>query len=37
MIKEEKKEIKQENSELREWTEKDNNKIENIYNPYYEL
>ena len=37
MIKEEEKEIKQENSELREWTEKDNNEIENIYNLYYKL
>jgi len=37
MIKEEEEEIEQENSRLREWTEKDNNEMENICNLYYEL
>jgi len=37
MIKEEEEEIEQENSRLREWTEKDDNKMENICNLYYEL
>jgi len=36
-IKEEKKEIEQENLGLREWTEEDNNEIGNICNPYYKL
>ena len=36
MIKEEKEEIDQEESRLREWN-KENNEMENIYNPYYEL
>jgi len=36
-IKEEKEEIEQENLGLREWTEEDNNKIENICDPYYKL
>ena len=37
MIKEEKEEIRQENSGLKEQTEEDNNKIGNICNPYYKL
>jgi len=37
IIKEEEKEIEQENLGLREWTEKDYNKIGNICNLYYEL
>ena len=36
-IKEEKKEIEQENSGLREQTEKDNDEMKNICNPYYKL
>jgi len=36
-IKEEEKETKQENSGIKEWTEKDNNEIGNIGDPYYEL
>jgi len=36
-IKEEKEEIEQESSGLREWTEEDDNEIENIYDPYYKL
>jgi len=36
-IKEEEKEIEQENLGLREWTEKDYNKIGNICDLYYEL
>jgi len=36
MIKEEKEEIDQEESRLREWN-KENNEMGNIYNPYYEL
>jgi len=36
-IKEEEKETKQENSGIKEWTEKDNNEIGNIDDPYYEL
>ena len=35
-IKEEEEEIEQESSGLKEWTE-DDNKMGNIYNPYYEL
>ena len=37
MIKEKDKEIKQESSGLREWTEEDVNKMKNICDPYYEL
>jgi len=33
----EEKEIKEENSEVREWTEEDDNKIGNMTDPYYEL
>jgi len=36
-IKEENEEIEQESSGLREWTEEDDNKMENICDPYYEL
>jgi len=36
-IKEENEEIKQESSGLREWTEEDDDKMENICDPYYEL
>jgi len=36
-IKEEEEEIEQESSGLKEWTEEDDNEIENICNPYYEL
>jgi len=36
-IKEEKKEIGQENLGLKEWIEEDNNKMENICDLYYEL
>ena len=36
-IKEKKEEIEQENSGLREQTEKDNDEMENICNPYYKL
>jgi len=35
IVKEE--EIRKENSEVREWTEEDNNKMGNMMNPYYEL
>ena len=35
-IKEEEKEIGQEESRLREWNEEDN-EMENIYDPYHEL
>jgi len=37
MIKEKDEEIKQESSELREWTEEDDDKMGNICDPYYEL
>jgi len=36
-IKEEKEEIEQENSRLREWIKEDNNEIGNIFDLYYEL
>ena len=36
-IKEENEEIEQESSGLREWTEEDDDKMENICDPYYEL
>ena len=36
-IKEEEEEIEQESSGLKEWTEEDDNEMENICNPYYEL
>jgi len=36
-IKKKKEEIEQENLGLREWTEEDNNEMENICNPYYKL
>jgi len=36
MIKEEEKEIGQEESRLREWNKEDN-EMENIYNSYHEL
>jgi len=35
-IKEE-KEIKQENSGVREWTKEDNNEVDNMVDPYYKL
>ena len=35
-IKKKKEEIRQENLELKKQTEEDNNKVENIYDPYYE-
>jgi len=34
---EEEEEIKQEDSELREWTKKNKDKMGNIVDPYYEL
>jgi len=37
IIKEKKKEIEQENLEIKEWTEEDNNKMENICDFYYKL
>ena len=36
-IKEEEEEIEQESSGLKEWTEEDDNEMENICDPYYEL
>jgi len=36
-IKEEEEEIEQESSGLKEWTEKDDNEMGNICDPYYEL
>jgi len=36
-IREEEKNIEQENSRLKEWTEEDNDKIENMVDLYYEL
>jgi len=36
-IKEEKEEIKQKSSGSKEWTEEDDNEMENICDPYYEL
>ena len=36
-IKEEKEEIKQGNSEIKEWTEEDDDEIGNIVDPYYKL
>ena len=36
-IKEEEEEIEQESSGPKEWTEEDNNKMENVCNPYYKL
>jgi len=36
-IKEEEKKIEQESSGPKEWTEEDNNKMENVCNPYYKL
>jgi len=33
----EEKEIKKENSEVREWTEEDDGEIGNMTDPYYEL
>ena len=37
IIKEENEEIEQKSSRLREWTEEDDDKMENICDPYYEL
>jgi len=37
IIKEKKKEIEQENLEIKEWTEEDNNEIKNICDSYYKL
>ena len=36
-IKEEEEEIEQGNSEIKEWTEENDNEIENMIDPYYEL
>jgi len=36
-IKKEEEEIEQKGSELREWTEKDDDEMRNICDPYYEL
>ena len=36
-IREGEKDIKQENSRLKEWTEEDNDEIGNMVDPYYEL
>ena len=36
-IKEEEEEIEQKSSELKEWTEEDDNEIGNICDPYYKL
>ena len=36
-IKEEEEEIEQENSGIREWTEEDDDEIENMVDPYYKL
>jgi len=36
-IREEEKDIKQENSRLKEWTEEDDDEIGNMVDPYYEL
>ena len=36
-IKEEKEEIEEENSRLREWTKENNDEIGNIFDPCYEL
>ena len=36
-IREEEEDIKQENWRLKEWTEKDDDEIENMVNPYYKL
>jgi len=36
-IKEKEKEIEQESSRLKEWTEEDDDEMGNICNPYYEL
>jgi len=36
-IKEEKEEIRQENSRLKKWTEEDDNEMENTCDLYYEL
>ena len=36
-IKEEEEEIKQGNSEIKEWTEEDDDNMGNICDPYYEL
>jgi len=33
----EEEEIREENSRVREWTEKDDDEIDNIIDPYYEL
>jgi len=33
----EKEEIKQENSRIKEWIEEDNNEMNNMVNPYYKL
>ena len=37
MIKEKEEKIEQRDLEIKEQTEKDNNKIENICNPHYKL
>jgi len=36
-IEEEEEEIEQENSGIREWTEEDDDEVENIVDPYYGL
>jgi len=33
----EKEEIEEENMEVREWIEEDNNKMDNMVDPYYKL
>jgi len=37
IIKKQEKEIEQENLRIKKWTEEDNDKMENICDPYYEL
>ena len=37
MVREEEKEIKQKESEIREWTEKDKDEMGNMVDPYYKL
>jgi len=37
IVREEKEEIEQENSGLREWTEEEDDKMGNMVDPYYKL
>jgi len=37
IIKKQEKEIEQENLRIKKWTEENNDKMENICDPYYEL